>query len=128
MIYCYRSNFCINRQSLKNNDFIGAMAALTRTAMYLPIFLLTCDHGEMVTTAMGDLDGPFYEIAWHLCPIKEQKYFVPILMAMQEPVLIKGLFSLDCSRDTFKRVNFYYLLDNDAIGIRLTQFLSIFRC
>lgn len=87
---------------------MGAMAALTRTAMYLPIFLLTCDHGEMVTTAMGELDVPLYEMSWHLCPIQQQKYFVHVLMAMQEPVVIKGLFSLDCSRDTFKRVCLYH--------------------
>lgn len=84
---------------------MGMMAAFTRTAMCLPVFFLTCNFGELVTSAFEELDVPLYNLSWHLIPIEQQRYFILILNAIQKPVVIKGLFSLDCSRVTFKMVS-----------------------
>lgn len=51
--------------------------------MFLPISLLICDHGEMVTTAFSDLDIPLYEVSSHLIPTNQQKSFIPVINAIQ---------------------------------------------
>lgn len=78
--------------------------ALSRTTIFLPMFVLTCNLGEMVTTAFDELDESIYGLSWHLWPLRLQKHIIPVLIAIQRPVVFKGLFALDCSRDTFKRV------------------------
>lgn len=89
---------------MKSQDLLGLVNAFSRTAIVIPILLLVCVVGEMVTTAYGDLNETVYGLSWHLWPIKLQKNILPILIRTQKPVVFKGLFTLDCSRDTFKRV------------------------
>lgn len=61
----------------------------------------------MVTTAFDEMDELVYGIDWYLCPIELQKYLMVMLAVMRQPIFIKGIFSLDSTRFTFKRVNFY---------------------
>lgn len=81
------------------------VAAFTRTAMCLPVFFLTCNFGELVTSAFENLEVPFYNLSWHLIPIEQQRFVMLVLNAIQKPVVIKGLFALDCSRATFNKVS-----------------------
>lgn len=72
--------------------------------MFMPIFFLICNLGEMVTSAFLELDETVYAILWYNLPVELQKYLVPMLLSTQRPVIMKGVFALDCSRDTFKQV------------------------
>lgn len=58
----------------------------------------------MVTSAFLELDETVYAILWYNLPVELQKYLVPMLLSTQRPVIMKGVFALDCSRDTFKQV------------------------
>lgn len=69
------------------------------------MFLLICNIAESVTIAFGDLNEAIYGMEWHLCPTELQKYFVLMTAITHRPVIMKGLFSLNSSRMTFKRVN-----------------------
>lgn len=100
-------------QSIKSNSIMALVNALSRTTIFLPMFLLTCDLGEMVTTAFDEVNEPVYAQAWHLWPLELQKHLIPMLMSIQQPVVFRGLFALDCSRDTFKRVRIRYFTQVD---------------
>lgn len=76
--------------------------------MFFPMFFLICNLGEMVTSAFADLNETVYGIAWPLCPIELQKNLVMMLPSTQKSVIMRGIFSLDCSRSTFKQVNCAY--------------------
>lgn len=89
---------------MQKQDLVALVNAFTRTAILVPILLLMCVFGEMVTTAFGELNETVYELSWHLWPIKLQKHVPVILIKTQKPVTFKGLFTMDCSRDTFKKV------------------------
>lgn len=95
--------------------------ALSRTMIFLPMFFLTCHLGEMVTTAYDRINEPVYEQAWHLWPLHLQKDLIPMLISIQQPVVFKGLFALDCSRDTFKRVRQFYSHTN-GMFLKLSSF------
>lgn len=71
------------------------------------MFLLICNIAESVTIAFGDLNEAIYGMEWHLCPTELQKYFVLMTAITHRPVIMKGLFSLNSSRMTFKRVNWF---------------------
>lgn len=97
---------CPLLQSIENNDPGETVNALSRTAMFLPMYFLICNYGEKVSTAFDNLNETVYGMKWHMCPNDLQKYLVMMLASLQQPVVMKGVFSLDSSRSTFKRVSF----------------------
>lgn len=100
-------------QCFENRDFVSVGNALSRLCMFLPIFALICNLGEMVTTAFEDMNETVYAMAWNLYPLDLRKYFILILAATQQPIIMEGIFSLDCSRTTFKRVSFFINISID---------------
>lgn len=72
--------------------------------MFMPVFFLICNLGEMVTSTFLELDETAYGCAWYHLPVDLQKYLVLMIASTQQPVIMKGIFALDCSRDTFKQV------------------------
>lgn len=69
------------------------------------MFLLICNIGESVTIAFEKLNVVIYEMNWHLCPTDLQRHLVLMLAITQQPVIMKGIFSLNSSRITFRRVS-----------------------
>lgn len=90
-------------QGTINYEQIGAL--LTRLGAFLPVFYLICNIGESITGTFEDFHEVIFGMEWHSCPIELQKYLVIMLAITQQPVIMQGIFSLDCSRITFKRVN-----------------------
>lgn len=86
-------------------DYAELGNALARMSMFVPVFFLMCDNGNAVTSAFDELDEVVYGMDWYLCPIELQKYLVLMLSVIRQPIVMRGIFSLDCSRFTFKRVN-----------------------
>lgn len=56
------------------------------------------------------MDKVVYDTDWYLYPTELQKYEILMLAVIREPIVIDGLFSMSCSRETFKRVNTKYFL------------------
>lgn len=73
--------------------------------LFIPIFFLMCNIGESVTSAFEDMDKLIYRMEWHLCPVELQKHLIVMLSVIRQPIPMRGIFSLDCSRFTFKRVS-----------------------
>lgn len=79
--------------------------AVACVCMYVPVYFLVCDLGESVTSAFGEMDEIVYDINWPDVPPDIEKYVVLVLAATQQPIIMEGIFGMDCSRFTFKRVN-----------------------
>lgn len=117
------------------DDYVEAMNAMSRMFMFSPMFFVICNLGETVTAAFDEMDKIVYGISWISCPTTMQKYFVLILKSTQQPVVMKGIFSLDCSRHTFKLVHLTanLFLENEIIflhnlnGFSFYIFSRIFR-
>lgn len=91
-------------QSIEARDYVQLAIAFTRSCMFMPIFFLICNMGEMVTSSFLELDETVYGLVWYHLPVELQRYVPIMLMSIQRPVIMKGVFALDCSRDTFKQV------------------------
>lgn len=89
----------------KTMDYLLVVSAISILTIWLPLFYMLCDFGEHVTIASGRLNTSFYSNSWYLCPIEMQRYFLVILLAAQKPLYMEGFARLNCSRETFKRVN-----------------------
>lgn len=79
--------------------------ALSHLISFLPLFFLICDYGEMVRSALDDMDELIYGMEWYSCPIELQKNLIVMLAVIRQQIDMKGLLSMNCSRFTFKRVN-----------------------
>lgn len=90
-------------------DYAQTSNALSRLCTFVPPFFFICNHGEMVTGAFDEMDDIVYGMDWNLCLIELQKYLVVMLAIIRQPIIIKGIFSLDSGRFTFKRVRTRFL-------------------
>lgn len=57
-----------------------------------------------MTAAFAETNAFIYDIAWYECPVAIQKYLMPMILMAEKPFVVNVFGSLDCSRDTFKRV------------------------
>lgn len=101
------SNFQ-HKKFIQTNDFVLLLIVITTTVAFLPFFFLICHFGENVTTAFAKLNVSIYDdIPWYLCPVNVQKCVGPMLMASHTPFHFRGIASLKCSHETFKKVGNY---------------------
>lgn len=82
-----------------------AIVALSRAISYIPILIWVCNYGEKVATAFADLQETIYNLSWHLCPENLKKNVVIMLILAEKPFYFKGIFKLNVSHETFKKVN-----------------------
>lgn len=73
-------------------------------AVFVPFFYPVCSLGENVTTAFVQMNESIYEIKWYECPREQQKYLVQMIMFSETPFRVTIFGTMDCSRDTFKKV------------------------
>lgn len=116
---------CLVLQCIRNDDYINALVALSRAISYIPIQIWVCNYGEKVATAFAELHESIYNISWHLCPEKHKKNIVIMLTLAEKPFYFKGIFKLNVSHETFKKVNSNTLKSNKfspKIGIYLRKY------
>lgn len=112
--YSFFFQFLRGSQCLVNKAFVLLLPTMSHAIAFTPFFLLICDGGDKITKAYGDLDGAIYSITWYMGPLKIQRYMVPMMVAAQQPLLIKGLFTLHCTRETFKKVRSFATMVGSA--------------
>lgn len=118
------SEYYFHFQSRENDDAAGAINAFSRAIIFLPSLFLLCFIGERVTTSFDELNESVYAMTWYILPIKLQRGFlVPMMAIVNKPIVLKGVSSLNCSHDTFKRVRFpIRFISNEMIIIRLNVY------
>lgn len=110
-------------QSLKTVDQLLLATSLSCMGSLLSIFFLSCEYGCRVNTAMHLVNESFYNISWHDCPTGLQKYVVSMLLITQRDVHMRGIFTLDASRETFKRVIYIVFTHFHQFHINFANFL-----
>lgn len=63
-----------------------------------------CEFGERVNNAFIDLNRVFDRLSYYLFPNEIQRILPTLLMAFQQPVLLRGFGNLIFERTTFKMV------------------------
>lgn len=92
-------------QALGSSDSLLISKEICTSAVWMPLLFLLCNYGERVTTSYVTLNEQIYEKSWYLCPCEIQRYFIPVLLAAQQPVYLEGFARINCSLETFKRVS-----------------------
>lgn len=70
----------------------------------LPFLFLIFNCGENVTAAYDAINESVYNISWSVWPVELQRHLVPMLLIAGRPVYFDSIISLNCSRDSYKRV------------------------
>lgn len=66
---------------------------------------LFCYFGERVATEFEELEDTLFECDWYLFPNKLQKSFLITTIAVQQPISIRGIANVFCTRQSFKEVS-----------------------
>lgn len=91
-------------QWMKTNDHLLLVTAMTCLFAFVPFVYPVCDIGENVTLAYATMNQSIYGITWYECPVKLQRYLVPMILMAEKPFNVNVFGSIDCSRDTFKQI------------------------
>lgn len=91
---------------MQNSDHLLIVSGLSCISVFMPFFFVVCNIGENVTTAFNSINSSVYAISWYNCPVRIQKYLLPIILITEEPVRIPVFGSIDCCRETFKGVSY----------------------
>lgn len=107
----YHCNFFfLFRQCIEKHDVVLLFTSMSEMLSLLPFLFMMCHFGENVTIAFENLNESIYNISWYLAPVKLQKYLVPMLATSGESFYFESIASLNCSHQSFKKVNIAWLL------------------
>lgn len=69
---------------------------------------LVCWTGDEVTIHFEIIQDAAYRSAWYLLPLRIQKSIPNVIIFAQKPVYVGNFGEVHCTRETFKKVCFYY--------------------
>lgn len=67
--------------------------------------LFFCEFGQRVTNEFEKLNDMIDELDWYTFPIEIQRMLPIIMIAAQEPVVIRGYGNIACVREVFGQVS-----------------------
>lgn len=76
------------------------------------IFVL-CDSSERVITHFKAID--IYQCDWYAFPICVRRTLPIVIVNTQQPVVLKGVANIQCTRNTFRKVS-HLLLDSQKFN------------
>lgn len=88
---------------MKSNAYLEMFKPLQSVVIWMLIFYLLCHSGDKVTDHFNTLNDSYYEVLWYRLPVKQQKYFILLILNAQKPIYLEG-FSIQNTRETFKKV------------------------
>lgn len=68
------------------------------------IVLVSCELGQRMTNAFGEIGNEMSQYDWYLYPLKWKRMFPTLLIISQQPVYLECFGSNACLRDSFKKV------------------------
>lgn len=66
---------------------------------------LACEFGEQVRNAYDGIECEMSQLGWYRLPMEVQKILPTVMVFAQEPVVLRGLGSVVCSREVFQKVS-----------------------
>lgn len=67
--------------------------------------VVLCEFGGRLTTAHDEIDSAILQLSWYRFPVGLKKMLPMVLSIVQEEVVLRGIGSAVCSRETFQRVS-----------------------
>lgn len=87
------------------------------------VFLfLFCELCQNMSTQFDIYGDELYYCDWYLLTSKLQRTLLIVLTNAQQPVTIHGYGNIECTRDTFKKVNeTHFLLTSQVVGFGIAR-------
>ena len=79
------------------------------TWSFFAVFLY-CEFGRMVTSRFDKFHDKLQQCNWYSFSTEMQRLYLMFMMNAQQPVMIKGYANILCTRDTYKKVIFFFEL------------------
>lgn len=83
------------------SDYLIALCFLF--AAFSMIFTL-CELGERITGRFNEIDNEIFYSDWYTFPMNVQKILPIIINGTQSSIVFRGIGSMECTRESFKRV------------------------
>lgn len=78
---------------------------LIMTMSALTWFFIFCINGNAVTSRYEDVADALYDSSYELLTLGLAKHLPVIINNAQNPVKMRALMNIECTRETFKKVN-----------------------
>lgn len=71
-----------------------------------------CHLGENVTYNFNVFNEELCRCDWYLFPNEMQRVFLIVLSGAQQPIVIQGYANIVCTHETFKKVIFFFFVND----------------
>lgn len=92
-------------QSIGESNLVEVFTPLLMMMWSFVMIFGHCELGQSVDNEFDSLRVVIWNCDWYLLPHKWQRMFVIIIGNAQEPKSIRGFGNIECTRESFKRVN-----------------------
>lgn len=75
------------------------------------LVFITCEFSEMVTERFECFNDAIDQCDWYLFPHDIQRMFLIVLANTQQSIFLQSFGNIPCSRDSFKRVFYRYMIE-----------------
>lgn len=106
--FCNLSFIPSTYQYSETLDRLILLNSLLSLSACVPAMFLLCHLGQRITSDFDALNVSVYQVLWYRLPTQMQRNFVPILMVTQKSMVFSAIGELNCSHETFKRVNYSF--------------------
>ena len=105
---------------------MGLIQPLTMMFWSFVVMFIYCDFGERISCGFEAVHNGIEECDWYLFPIEMQKMLL-IIMAADEPIVLKGFANVVMTRETFKKVVFFVIFPKEWLKIIFFSYQFNFR-
>lgn len=111
-----------NLLAVELNDSInlGLLIAFADMAFVMAITGVYFFHSEWITSDLLEIGDNFYNSAWYLLPVKQQRLLALPIQRAEREFRLKGLGLFECSQAAFLSVFFY--LNFFCLSLPITMF------
>lgn len=108
-IHCdFCSSFFITHQCAKVSDQSNPadlVMPLNFSFWAFTVLYFYCNFGEMLSQESQVFNDELWQCNWYLLPIKVQRMLVMFMIDTEQPMSIHGYGNIECSRNTFRKVD-----------------------
>lgn len=94
-------------QSMESENPIELYMPLCLMMWSFVVIFFNCEIGQDVRNQCNELSDAIYrKCHWYILPRKLQRMLIIIIANAHQPVSIRSFGNIECTRDSFKQVNF----------------------
>lgn len=94
-------------QTSSNPDPIVLLGLTIVTIGIFGGIFMCCELPQILTIQYDNFDNQLCQCKWYLLPIEVRRMLLIFMSSTQQPAIFYGYADIECSRETFKMVNFY---------------------